>query len=80
MGGVAMKKLSELRYGQRARVVAVHGEGESAVRLHSLGVLPGREVTRANTAPLGDPVAYLVGGQKISVRAADAGAVEIELG
>lgn len=75
----AKPSLRHLRYHQRARVVKVHGEGETAVRLQSLGLLPGREIHRENTAPLGDPVAYRVDGQKISVRLADADAVEIEI-
>ena len=72
-------KLTALRYGQPAKIVAIHGEGESSIRLHSLRILPGCEVTRANTAPLGDPVAYIIDGQKISLRLADAESVEIEL-
>lgn len=72
-------RLPKLKYGQRAKIAAIHGEDDTAVRLHSLGVLPQREINRANTAPLGDPVAYLVDGQKISLRLADAETVEIEL-
>jgi ferrous iron transport protein B len=72
-------KLTALRYGQPAKIVAIHGEDESAVRLHSLRVLPGCDIARANTAPLGDPVAYLIDGQKISLRLSDAEAVEIEI-
>jgi Fe2+ transport system protein FeoA len=44
-----------------------------------MGLLPGREIRRENTAPLGDPVAYLMDGEKISIRRAEAQTVEIEL-
>ena len=70
--------LSDLKRGLRARVVAIHGESDVVSRLHALGVLPGSAVRHANTAPLGDPVAYEVDGQKIGIRRADVACVEIE--
>ncbi len=73
-----MNNLSGLRSQAEARVVAIHGENEIVTRLHAMGVLPGKMIKHANTAPLGDPVAYLVDGFKIGIRRADAACVEIE--
>ena len=75
-----MNKLSRLRSQAVARVVAIHGENEIVSRLHAMGVLPGKLIKHANTAPLGDPVAYLVDGLKIGIRRAEAACVEIEEG
>jgi len=56
----------------------VHGETETVTRLHALGFLPGKVVRHRNTAPLGDPLAYEIEGQKISMRKIDARVVQIE--
>lgn len=72
-----MKKLNDLKRGESAVIKAVHGETVTVSRLHSLGFLPGRLVRHANTAPLGDPVAYEIDGQKVSMRRMDSGCVEI---
>lgn len=73
-----MKTLDQLGRGQIARVVDLRGEGDNVGRLYAMGLLPGKIVRHRNTAPLGDPVAYEVEGQKISMRKADASHVEIE--
>lgn len=71
-------RLNTLKRGQSAHIVAIHGESDTVTRLHALGFLPGKRVSHRNTAPLGDPVAYEIDGQKISMRRADAGLIEIE--
>lgn len=70
--------LAELRGNGWAKIVAIHGEDERAVRLHALGFLPGRKVRHRNTAPLGDPLAFELEGHKVSLRSAEAACVEIE--
>lgn len=72
-----MKTLEQLQNGIATRIKWVHGESDSATRLHALGVLPGRRIERRNTALFGDPVAYSVDGQKISMRRSEASLVEI---
>lgn len=73
------RTLSELRRGAVGRILALHGDSDSVTRLHALGFLPGRTVRHRNTAPLGDPVAFEIDGQKISMRHKEAKLVEIEL-
>lgn len=72
-------KLTDLRYGKTAKIVQISSESDSAVRLHALGMLPERTIRRRQKAPFGDPVAYEMEGQKISIRRAEAELVEIEL-
>ena len=69
--------LDLLAAGQRARVVAVHGEGVFRRRLLELGVLPGTEVERTGQAPLGDPLTYRVRGAVVCLRRVDARHVEV---
>jgi len=73
-----MKTLDQLAKNAKARVLEVHGETETVTRLHALGFLPGKVVRHRNTAPLGDPLAYEIEGQKISMRKIDARVVQIE--
>ncbi len=75
----ARATLADLQHGQTARILAIETGGDAAVRLHALGLLPRRLIRRENTAPLGDPVAFLIEEQKVSIRLADARAVAIEL-
>ena len=72
-----MHRLSELKRGQSAEVRTIHGEGDTVTRLYALGLLPGARIEHVNTAPLGDPVAYRIEGQKISMRRSDSAHVEI---
>jgi Fe2+ transport system protein FeoA len=71
--------LADLRRGLCAKIKALHGDSDSVTRLHALGFLPGRSVRHRNTAPLGDPVAFEINGQKISMRHSEARLVEIEI-
>lgn len=71
--------LTELQPGRTARIVHIHGDGSTTTRLHALGLLPEQTIRRQNTAPLGDPVAYDVEGQKISLRFSEAKLVEVLL-
>jgi len=49
------------------------------IRLCSLGFLPGRKVRLARVAPLGDPIAVDLCGQRIGLRRMEARAVRIGL-
>lgn len=71
--------LQGLRCGLSGKIIALHGDSDSVTRLHALGFLPGRTIRHRNTAPLGDPVAYEINGQKISMRRSEACLVEIEM-
>ncbi len=73
-----MNRLADLRIGQRARVLRVHGDDELSVRLLEMGLTPGVEVHLVGTAPLGDPLEFEVRGYRLSVRKSEAARVEIE--
>jgi ferrous iron transport protein A len=72
-----VKTLEQLAIGCRARVGAVRGTDEIAIRLLEMGLTPGTDLTVVGTAPLGDPVELEVRGYRLSVRKSEASRVEI---
>ena len=60
-----MKTLREVKVGETATVVKLHGEGAT-------------EVYNRKVAPLGDPVEITIRGYELSIRKADAELIEIE--
>ena len=73
-----MKTLREVRLGDTARVVRLHGEGAVKRRIMDMGITKGVEVYVRKVAPLGDPVEVTVRGYELSIRKADAEMIEIE--
>ncbi len=73
-----MRTLKDVRVGETATVVKLHGEGAIKRRIMDMGITKGVEVYVRKVAPLGDPVELTVRGYELSLRKADAEMVEIE--
>ena len=73
-----MKTLREVRIGETARVVKLHGEGPVKRRIMDMGITRGTEVYIRKVAPLGDPMEVTVRGYELSLRKADADMIEVE--
>ena len=73
-----MKTLKDIKVGQSAVVVKLHGEGAVKRRIMDMGITRGVEVLVRKVAPLGDPVEVNVRGYELSIRKADAATIEIE--
>lgn len=73
-----MKTLKEIKVGQTAKVVKLHGEGPVRRRIMDMGITKGVEVYVRKVAPLGDPMELTVRGYELSVRKADAEMIEVE--
>jgi ferrous iron transport protein A len=73
-----MKTLKEIKVGQTAKVVKVHGEGAIRRRIMDMGITRGVEIYVRKMAPLGDPMEIFVRGYELSLRKADAEMVEVE--
>ena len=73
-----MKTLREVKVGETATVVKLHGEGATKRRIMDLGLTKGTEVYIRKVAPLGDPVEITIRGYELSIRKADAELIEIE--
>ncbi|AMA74339.1 FeoA family protein [Aneurinibacillus thermoaerophilus] len=70
--------LAELLPGDKAKVVALSGEGLVRRRLLDLGIVPQTVVEAVRRSPIGDPVAYRVRGTLIGLRKEDAMKIMVE--
>ena len=73
-----MKTLRDVRVGERAKIVRLHGEGALKRRIMDMGLTRGTEVFVQKVAPLGDPMELTVRGYELSVRKGDAELIEVE--
>ena len=73
-----MKTLRDVKIGETAKVVKLHGEGAVKRRIMDMGLTKGTEVTVRKVAPLGDPIELTVRNYELSLRKADAEIVEVE--
>ena len=73
-----MRTLRDVKIGQTAQVVRLHGEGAIKRRIMDMGLTRGTEVTVRKVAPLGDPMELTVRGYELSVRKSDAECIEVE--
>lgn len=72
-----MKTLREIKVGESAQVVKLHGEGAVKRRIMDMGITKGVEITIRKVAPLGDPIEVTVRGYELSIRKADAEMIEV---
>jgi len=73
-----MPTLAELLPGQRAEIVAIHGDAAIVQRLYEFGLLEGETIEFLTTAPMGDPVEIRVGNSRLTLRKADAAGVQVQ--
>jgi len=73
-----MKTLKDVKVGENAVVVRLHGEGAVKRRIMDMGLTRGTEVHVRKVAPLGDPMELTVRGYELSVRKADAEMIEVQ--
>ena len=72
-----MKTLKDVKLGETATVVKLHGEGPVKRRIMDMGITKGVEIFVRKVAPLGDPMELNVRGYELSVRRADAEMIEV---
>ncbi|WP_179394468.1 FeoA family protein [Lacticaseibacillus absianus] len=70
--------LATLAPGAQAIVGKIQGDGQLRQRLLDMGLTRGTMVQLVKVAPLGDPLEVAVRGYKLSLRKADAEAVQVE--
>jgi len=70
-------RLSELKIGGAAAVVAVHGTGAVSKRLMEMGIVPGVKLRLVKAAPFGDPIEIRLRGYSLAVRKSEAEAIEV---
>ena len=72
-----MKSLKDVKVGETATVVKLHGEGATKRRIMDMGITKGVEIHVRKVAPLGYPMELNVRGYELSVRKADAEKIEV---
>ena len=73
-----MKTLRDVKIGETATIVRLHGEGALKRRIMDMGLTRGTQVLVRKVAPLGDPLELTVRGYELSVRKSDAELIEVE--
>lgn len=73
-----MKTLRQVKIGDSAKVVRLHGEGAVKRRIMDMGITKGVEIHIRKEAPLGDPIEVNVRGYELSIRKSDAEMIEVE--
>jgi len=71
--------LDKLKPGESGIIVSLN-EGEHALKFMEMGCTPGEEIILDSVAPLGDPIAVIVSGYKLSLRRTEAALINVEIG
>jgi ferrous iron transport protein B len=74
-----MMKLTELKRGDKAKVLSVSGNSEISRRLMEMGFVSGKAVVLIKRAPFSEPLEYDLDGFKITLRKAEADLVNISI-
>ncbi len=69
--------LNELKAGETAIIVKIHGHGAFRKRVIEMGFTRGRKITEVMSAPLRDPIKYSLMGYEISLRRSEAALIEV---
>lgn len=72
-------KLSELKRGEKAKIIRIGKIGELKKRLVDIGITAGEVILFERNAPLGDPQEFRIKENGIAIRKEDAANIEIEL-
>ena len=75
---IGMKTLRDVKIGETATIVRLHGEGALKRRIMDMGLTRGTQVLVRKVAPLGDPLELTVRGYELSVRKGYAKLIEVE--
>jgi ferrous iron transport protein A len=71
--------LNKLSVGDVAEVVTVQGTGQGQRRILDMGLVPGTKLKVVRTAPLGDPVEFILRGYALTLRKQDAANVIVRI-
>ena len=72
-----MYKLSELKIGEKGKVVSVNAQEDLLCRFIDIGIIDGTVIKCVAVSPQGDPKAYLIRGATIALRNRDAQLIEV---
>lgn len=70
--------MDNLKVGKKAYVFLINVGGGERRRLLDLGLIEGTKVEAVQKSPSGDPIAYLIRGAVIALRAEDAKCIKMK--
>lgn len=73
-----MRTLKDVKSGEKATVVKLHGQGVVKRRIMDMGITKGVEILVRKFAPLGDPIEVNVRNYELTLRKADAEMIEVK--
>jgi len=73
-----MVKLSQLKAGQKARILRFTNR-ETHLKLLEMGCVPGENLIVEQIAPFGDPISIKISGYHLSLRINEAENIEVDL-
>ncbi len=73
-----VRTLRDVKVGETATVVKLHGEGAVKRRIMDMGITKNTDVYVRKVAPLGDPIEVTVRNYELSIRKADAEMIEVQ--
>lgn len=73
------KQLSELKPGEKGKIIKVGGAGALKRRILDMGVIKGSEISVERIAPLGDPIDVVVRNYHLSLRKTEASQITVEI-
>jgi len=59
---MSVKRLSELKKGDKGKIIKISGGGNVQRRLMDMGLISGSEIEMQRVAPLGDPMEIRIKG------------------
>ena len=76
---VKKKRLSELKVGQKARILKIEGQRSVKKRIMEFGIIKGETIELIGMAPFGDPLNFNLNDFNLSLRVKEADNVIVEL-
>ena len=76
-GGNALRTLRDVKVGESAVVVKIHGEGAIKRRLMDMGLTRHTKVYLRKVAPLGDPIEISLRGYELTLRKSEAQMISV---
>ena len=75
---MSFKVLSDLKKGEKGKIVKISGNGSVHRRLMDMGMVAGSDIEMQRVAPLGDPVEIKIKGYNLSLRKEEAACIQVE--
>jgi Fe2+ transport system protein FeoA len=73
------KRLKDMYPAEKGKIIRVSGDDPTRRRIMDMGIVKGTEIEVVRSAPLGDPVEFLLKGYNLTLRRNEAENVFVEV-